>query len=133
VGESKRVRLDEIKRELTAAQPFGSLDEARAALVRIMDTVEDRLSGVTKNPDSAESQITDGRMYPPDDRFETKQECPTVRLFKQRAHRTYFGENGSLKIVTADGSVELDFQGADGKSVSDLLMEYENERARKTV
>ena len=66
-------------------------------------------------------------MYPPDDRFEIQSDCPQVRLFKQLRHRTWIGENGALRIIRSDGTVEIDLRGADERTVADLLLESNHE------
>ena len=122
MAATKRERIDEILRRLRAASPFASGIAARAALQEIMKNVEDELSCIPENPNAA-TAATDGRMYPPDDRFEIVSESPRVRTFKQLRHRTSFGENGALRIVRSDGTVEIELSGADGKTVSDLILE----------
>jgi hypothetical protein len=128
VGEilTKHERIEEILRRLREAAPFSSLTEARAGLELIIRAVEDEFSGIPENPDSPISG-TDGRIYPPHDRFEIETASPRVRTFKQLRHRTSFGENGALQITTAAGTVVLDLAGADGKSIAALLQEDGNE------
>jgi hypothetical protein len=102
------------------------LAEARATLEGIMKAVEDEHSGIPENPDSTTAG-TDGRMYPPHDRFEIEAGSPRIRIFKQFRHRTTFGENGALRITTPDGAVVIDLPGTDGKSIAALLEEDGNE------
>lgn len=85
-----------------------------------MTEVEDQLSGVPENPNAA-TILSDGRMYPPHDRFQIPSESSHVRTFKQLQHRTSFGENGAIRITRPDGSIEIDLPGADGRRVADLL------------
>lgn len=91
-----------------------------------MKAVEDEYSGIPENPDSTTTG-TDGRMYPPHDRFEIDSGSPRVRTFKQLRHRTSFGENGALRITTPDGTIVVDLAGADGISIAALLREDSNE------
>jgi hypothetical protein len=49
---SKRERLDEFFRRLLSAPGAGSLDEALTQLARILDAVEDELSGVPNSPEN---------------------------------------------------------------------------------
>jgi hypothetical protein len=72
------------------------------------------------------------RMPTPDDTFEIPSGSPHVRTFKQRRHRTSFGDNGAIRIWHRDGPVMLDLLGADGKTINDLL-EAENESNRKVT
>ena len=99
---------------------------ARSALDQVMKAVEDELSGIPENLNAA-TVPSDGRMYPPDDRFEIQSGCPQVRLFKQLRHRTWIGENGALRIIRSDGTVEIDLRGADERTVADLLLESNHE------
>jgi hypothetical protein len=120
LAATKRERIDEIMKRIRVASPFPSGVAARCALERIMKDVEDSLSGIPENPDAA-TALTDGRMYPPDDRFEIRSGSTRVRTFKQLRHRTSFGENGALQIIRSDGTFEINLCGVDGKTVADLL------------
>jgi hypothetical protein len=86
-----------------------------------MNGVEDELSGIPRNPNP--ETITDGRMYPPSDAFEKLSLDPRVRLFRHRGHQTRIGTNGAIQIRRADGAVEIDKPGADGKTITDFLLE----------
>jgi hypothetical protein len=79
-------------RRLEVASPFESGIAARNALAEIMKAVEDELSGIPENPGAAAAPA-DGRMYPPDDKFEISSGSVRVRLFKQLRHRTWIAEN----------------------------------------
>src|SRR5437016_3960448 len=105
---------------LRKAAPFQDGDVARMALEVIMRTVEDELSEIPEDPNAATAKVSDGRMYPPHDRFEIESGCSLVRTFKQTRHRTSFGANGSLRITRSDGFVEIDLNGSDGRTVTDL-------------
>jgi hypothetical protein len=120
-------RLQEMMRRLKASAPFADGEVARMALEEVMRDVEDEMSGIPENPNAALAKVSDGRMYPPDDRFEIASGSSLVRTFKQVGHRTSFGTNGSLKITRSDGNVEIDLAGADGKKVTTLLMEQADE------
>ena len=117
---TKRERLDRILKALSQSAPFRTGAIAREALHRIMTEVEDQLSGIPANPDAATSRA-DGRMYPPDDRYEIHSGCEQVRAFKQTRHLTSFGTNGAVKIVFSDGTIEVDLPGADGRTVQELM------------
>ena len=123
----KSERLREIMRRLRNAAPFADGDVARMTLEETMRAVEDELSGIPENPDSATAKVADGRMYPPDDRFEISSGSPLVRTFKQLRHRTSIGANGSMRIKRSDGDIDIDLAGADGKTITDLLQEQEHE------
>lgn len=123
----KSERLREIIQRLKNAAPFIDGEDARTALEEIMRLVEDELSGIVEDPNAAFAPVSDGRMYPPHDRFEISSGSPRVRTFKQARHQTSFGVNGSLLIARSDGSVEINLAGADNKTVTNLLEEQENE------
>jgi hypothetical protein len=74
---------------LNRLPPLEDAASARSALDKIMRNVEDELSGIAENPNAATSP-PDGRMYPPDDRFEKISGSSRVRLFKQTGHETWF-------------------------------------------
>jgi hypothetical protein len=123
LAASKRERIERLLRDISSAHPFASLQEARSAVEGIIRQVEDELSGIPENPKADETTVSDGRMYPPSDKYETKQKSPSVRTFRQLAHRTSFGENGAILIQTLAGSGVLDLPGKDGRRISDLLQE----------
>ena len=126
MATAKRERIEKILAGIRAAAPFPTGVAARAFLETVMKDVEDSFSGIPEDPDAAAAPAS-GRMYPPHDRFEIPAASPHVRIFKQARHRTLFGDNGAIKIVYADGKVELDLAGLDGKSVAELLSEKYNE------
>ena len=65
MGGSIQERLQEFYRRLKSAPPVSTADEALAQLVRILDEVEDELSGVPKQFPPPSLNKFDGRMYPP--------------------------------------------------------------------
>jgi len=114
----KRERLDEFFRRLLAAPNAGSFDEALAQLSKILDAVEDELSGAENSPQDWQS---DQRLYPPQkDSLRFVPEHPRVRRFRNRRHSTYLGENGSVEIVSLSGRVEVQKPGRDGRGVWEL-------------
>ena len=119
-------RLDQILRRVQGAAPWASLLGARGGLEQIIKDVEDEFSGIPENPDSTTAG-TDGRIYPPHDQFEIPSDSPRIRTFKQRRHRTSFGDNGAIRISRPDGSIVLDLAGADGKTIGALVQEESNE------
>ena len=124
---TKRERLDEMLRRLKLAAPFTDGDLARLTLEVVMRAVEDELSGIPEDPNADTALRSDGRMYPPHNRFEVASGHRRVRLFKQTRHQTAIGENGSLRITRSDGTVEIDLPGSDGRTVADLSAEREDE------
>ena len=114
---SERFRL--FVEELSRAAPAADDEEARVLLKRILDTIEDRHSGVSYNPLAWKD---DGRFYAPEDDFERRSPDASVRLFRSRGHYVLFGRNGAIKIVSArfpigtpGAEVVLDKPGADGR------------------
>jgi hypothetical protein len=116
---------------ISKASPFASLAEARSELERVMRLVEDEFSGIPENPNADNTTESDGRMYPPSDKYEVRQKCPSVRTFRQLAHKTSFGNNGAILIETLDGVAVLNLAGKDGREISDLLRENLDEANRE--
>ena len=82
-------------RRLNRLPPLEDAAGARSALDKIMRNVEDELSGIAENPNAATSP--DGRMYPPDDRFEkicldlSLEGCGSFRFHQFVWNRGYSG------------------------------------------
>lgn len=114
----KRERLIEFFRRLLAAPRAGTLDEMYAQLCKILDEVEDELTGVPNNPMNWQS---DQRIYPPQkDASRDVAGHTLVTRFRSRRHNTYIGENGSVEIVTLSGRIEVQKPGLDGRGVWEL-------------
>jgi hypothetical protein len=127
VGLTRRERVEEIMRRLSIAAPFKNDVQARTSLEEIMRAVEDEYSGIQENPNAHLAARTDGRMYPPHDRFAFPSGSPRIRAFGQTGHRTYFGDNGAVLIERRlDGVAEVDLPGTDGKTIADLRSEMKN-------
>lgn len=120
---SKRERLDEILCRLRDHAPFSTGREALSALKAIMRDVEDRHSGVVENPNAAQGLTTDGRMYPPDEHFRKPTGSPSVSRYRQRAHETWIGANGAMRIASVQGDVLLDKPGSDSRTIANVLEE----------
>jgi hypothetical protein len=115
-------------RRLSTAGPFRDGETARAALERIVREVEDEHSGIPEDPNAHLAKTSDGRMYPPHDRFAFASGSPRISAFGQTGHRTYFGNNGAVRIERrSDGTPEIDIPGADGQTINDLRMETKRE------
>jgi hypothetical protein len=125
---SRRERLREMLHRLSIAAPFSDGAHARAALERIVREVEDEHSGVPEDPNAHLAKTSDSRMYPPHDRFGFPSGSPRVSAFGQTGHRTFFGDNGAVRIERrSDGAVEIDIPGVDGKTIKDLRAETKRE------
>jgi hypothetical protein len=115
-------------RRLSNAAPLSDGAQARISLERIMREVEDEHSGVMEDLNAHLANTTDGRMYPPHDRFAFPSGSPRIKAFGQTGHRTFFGDNGAVRIERrSDGAVEIDIPGVDGKTIVDLRTENRRE------
>ena len=85
-------------------------------LAETMKDLEDKLSGIPENPYAAAGMLTDGRMYPPDDKFERPSGSSSMRVFRQIGHLTKIGKNGSLLIEGHERKIEIDLPGEDVSS-----------------
>jgi hypothetical protein len=125
---SRGERVTEMLRRLSKTAPFSDGADARAALERIVREVEDEHSGVPEDPNAHLAKTSDGRMYPPHDRFAFPSGSPHISAFGQTGHRTFFGDNGAVRIERrSDGMAEIDIPGADGKTITDLRTETKRE------
>jgi hypothetical protein len=115
-------------RRFSKAAPFSDGAVARAALERILREVENEHSGIPEDPNAHLAKTSDGRMYPPHDRFESRSGSPHISAFVQTGHRTFFGDNGAVRIERrSDGTAEIDIPGADGKTIANLRSETKHE------
>jgi hypothetical protein len=115
-------------RRLSLAAPFSDGAVARAAVERIVRELEDEHSGIPEDPNAHLAATTDGRMYPPHERFAFPSGCPRISAFGQTGHRTFFGDNGAIRIERrSDGTAEIDIPGTDGKTINDLRAETKRE------
>jgi hypothetical protein len=125
---SRRERVTQMLHRLARAAPFSTGADARAALEQIVRDVEDVHSGVPEDLNAHLATTSDGRMYPPHDRFAFSSGSPRISAFGQTGHRTFFGDNGAIRIERrSDGAAEIDIPGADGKTIADLRAETKRE------
>jgi hypothetical protein len=118
---SKRERLAVFFQRLLEREPAARHDEAMALIVTTLNGVEDEFSDVPYNP---EEPGTDGRMYPPNERFRyPKWERAGVACYRQVAHATFVAGNGAVEIRLRTGSelgrIIFEKAGKDGRKVSD--------------
>jgi hypothetical protein len=115
---SKKERFEIFVKRLNAAEPAGSAEDALILLGDILNDVEDEFSGIPNNPELWE---TDGRMYPPqEDSRRNVPGQPSLRRYRSRAHNTYIGVNGSIRIETVEGKILLEKAGHNGLKTNDL-------------
>lgn len=113
-----RAFLDRLAQVPAAASEAEALTQIR----NVLDAVEDDHSGVPNDPDNWQS---DGRMYAP--RADSRRVVsghPKVVRYRNRAHNTFLGRNGSIEIRAVQpgvrpevGSLLLSKPGADGRSL----------------
>ena len=114
----KRDRLEEFFRRLLQAPSAETLDEALRQLINILNAVEDELTTTPYDPDQWRH---DERIYPPQpDNMHEVPGHPHVKRFRSLGHNAYIGANGSIEIVSLDGTAELRKNGVDGRGVWDL-------------
>lgn len=117
---SKAERLAVFFDRLERAAPPANHDEAMQLLTVALNDVEDEFSGIPSDPSQSG---TDGRMYPPEERFRyTKWERPGVFCYRQVAHATFVAENGAVEIRSRQGadlgSIAFEKPGKDKRKVS---------------
>lgn len=102
-----RERLHEFYRRVGSLARAPSAEEALKQLARVLDDVEDELSGIPKKSPPPPPSVNDGRMYPPLDDFIIRH--PDGRITaRTRRHRIEIEANGSVTIINErTGAVEL--------------------------
>ncbi len=101
--------------------------EAKYAFDTALNVIEDRFSGVPYSPGT---WMTDGRMYPANEDFRRRSNVDCVAVYYHRAHASYFGSNGAIRVSerrTAQPAILADRPGADGKYIGDLLEQDSSE------
>jgi hypothetical protein len=117
---TKAERLALVFASLRAESPAADHDEAMTMIAATLCAVEDEFSGIPYNP---EEPGTDGRMYPPTERFRyLKWERPGARCYRQTAHATFVADNGAVEVRSRKagelGPVLFEKEGKDGRKVS---------------
>ena len=108
----KHERLAIFLERLRNAPPPVDQLSAMVLIETTLNRVEDEFTDIPYRP---QSFVSDGRLYPPqDDARREIQGRPDVWAFRNRAHRTYIGDNGAITITALDGSIVLAKPGADG-------------------
>lgn len=112
----------EIVREMPTPH---SGDTAKVFVDTVLNTIEDEFSGVPYNPQTFED---DGRLYPAQEDFRQKSPVPNVAVYFHKAHASYFGDNGSIRISRRrPPQVLIERAGCDGITIGELL-EHETEQ-----
>jgi hypothetical protein len=91
-------RLEEFYRRLQAASPVDSADDALKQLGRILDEVEDELSGIPKSSPPPAPDVFDGRMYPPLSDFVIHDSDGAISA-RTRGHIIEIAADGSITIT----------------------------------
>ncbi|MGE0708793.1 MAG: hypothetical protein AB7N76_21550 [Planctomycetota bacterium] len=119
MAASKGERLAEFLDRLGKAPPAGSAEEALELVNKILDEVEDALSGIPYDPDAAQQLVTDGRMYGPHPSFASEwKDNQDVTRFAHTRHDTFLQNNGAILIrLRRPQTVLLAKPGANGKEV----------------
>ncbi len=114
-------RLELFFHEIRARERAANHDEAMALISSTLNAVEDKFSGIPYNPDQ---RRTDGRMYPPDERWRYRNwERLGIRCYRQFAHATFIADNGAIEIRSRTGDelneISFETEGKNGRKVSD--------------
>ena len=109
MGTPRQQRLDQFLLRLGRLAPFQGRDAAFEAVASVLREVEDELSGIPENPQAAFATVSDGRMYPPHDRFRVQANLKRIEVYRQKGHRTIFAENGALQINVEPSTTLAEF------------------------
>jgi hypothetical protein len=118
MGTSKGERLAVFLDRLSKAPPASTSQEAVELVNRILDDVENALSGIPYDPAAARQSVVDGRMYGPHSYFARAWKTQGVTRYVHAGHDTFIQENGAILIrLRKPANVLLSKPGADGKEV----------------
>jgi hypothetical protein len=113
VAASRAERLAIFFERLANAPAATTAEEAKTLMDRLLNTVEDELSGVAFDPST---RGADGRLYPAqeDARFAVAGR-EDLTGYAHRRHDTYIGRAGAILIRSrVDGTVLVNKPGGDG-------------------
>jgi hypothetical protein len=113
---SRGQRLQEFIRRLGQAPACASADAAFQCIGRILNAVEDELSGIPYDPCHPRH---DGRLYP----AKATACCrapgrPDLRRYRFKAHRLYIGASGAILIAHREAGLVFSKPGFDGALVA---------------
>lgn len=114
---TKRQRLDEVYRRLTAAAPAETAVAALALLARVINTVEDELSGLPYDQLASRTMVAGPRMYPPLADSRKAGIIGGVERFRAYRHHILIGPNGAISIRLDSGAIVFSKPGADGEKI----------------
>lgn len=118
MAATKAERLAEFLDRLSKAPPASTAEEALELVNRILNEVEDRLSGIPYDPDAARQLVTDGRMYGPHPSFASAWPKQGVIRYAHTRHDTFVQSNGAILIrLRRPAKVLVSKPGADGEAV----------------
>jgi hypothetical protein len=112
----KTERIAEFFKQLRAASPCSTWNEAFDMVCTTLNQVENELTDIPYNQETSD---TDGRLYPPlRENLRAVKGHPRVKRHRHRFHNTFFGDNGSVEIqVVPTGAVSFAKLGKDGRGV----------------
>ncbi len=113
---SKRERIEEFLRRLERAEPAGSAAAAFALLSRILNEVENELSGIPFDPTKWQS---DGRLYPPQEDHKRNVEGRSDLIrYRSARHNTFISVDGGIKIIDLESDqCVLNKPGLNGRTI----------------
>jgi hypothetical protein len=104
---TKRERLDELYRRLSSTPRASTADAALEELCRMLEQVEDQLSGIPKKVPPPELNMPDGRMYAPEADCISRHADGRITA-KTQGHIIELGPDGSVAIrQKSTGSLEF--------------------------
>jgi hypothetical protein len=119
VSATKAERMVEFRARLAKAPSASSAEEALALVNRVLDQVEDELSGIPYDPAAVRQLVTDGRMYGPHASFASSwKDRHDITRFAHARHDTFIRDNGVILIRLRNPlTILLSKPGADGREV----------------
>jgi hypothetical protein len=112
---TRRQRLEEFFRRVTAAPPCADAQSALSLLTQVLTEVEDEFSGAANDP---REYISDGRLYPP--QADAARPVPGhhgVIRYRSVGHNTFISADGAMLILEINGECLLNKPSESGKTI----------------